>query len=71
MISMNWRPPRAIAVSSAAMFPAAKARTRKSESRNMGSATRASATQKSTSSATPPARPASTSGFVQPVALPP
>ncbi|SFY52137.1 hypothetical protein STEPF1_05407 [Streptomyces sp. F-1] len=71
MISMNWSPPRAIAVSRAARLPAANARTRNSDSRNIGSATWVSTTQNTSNSTTPPISPARTQGLVQPVAWPP
>jgi hypothetical protein len=71
MISMNCRPPLAIAVSSAARLPAAKALIRNRSRRTMGSATLVSATQKAASSPMPAAMPPSTHGLVQPVAWPP
>src|SRR5256885_634553 len=71
MIRMNWRPPRAIAASSAARLPAAKARMRKRSRWNIGSSTRASITQKPASSARPPRRHESTRGDVQPIVCAP
>jgi hypothetical protein len=71
MISMNCSPPRAIAISSAARFAAAKARMRNSPRLNIGSAIRVSARQNTTRSRDPPARPLRTQGFVQPVEWPP
>ena len=61
-------PPLAIAESSTARLPAAKARMRKSRRLNIGSATRVSMNTKTTSTATPPAIIASTNGFAQPMA---
>ncbi len=71
MISMNCSPPRAIAASSVAALPAANALIRNSFRSNIGSATRSSTRQNTHSSATPPIRPDSTSGLVQPIACPP
>ena len=71
MISMNCRPPRAIEASRVAALPAANARIRNSFSGNIGSSTRGSMTQNTTSSATPPIRPVSTHGLVQPIVCPP
>ena len=71
MISMNWRPPRAMEASSVAALPAANARIRISRRSNMGLLTRSSMKQNAISSATPPIRPVSTSGLVQPITCPP
>ena len=71
MISMNCRPPRAIAPSRLAMFPAAKARIRNRLIRNIGSAILVSRMQNVISSAMPVASPPSTNGLVHPVGCPP
>lgn len=71
MISMNCIPPRAIAVSSAARFPAVNARMRNSDSWNIGDGTLVSITQNPASSAIPAPSPPSTRGLPQPVAAPP
>jgi hypothetical protein len=54
MISMNCRPPRAIATTRPAMLPAVNALIRNKVSRNIGSATLPSITAKAASSRTPP-----------------
>ena len=66
MISMNCRPPRAIATARPATFPAAKARIRNSRNSNIGSATLLSMTPNATSSATPATSRLTTTGLVQP-----
>ena len=71
MISMNCRPPRAIEASSVAALPAANARIRSSRRSNMGDSTRSSMKQNATRRATPPIRPVSTTGLVQPITCPP
>jgi len=71
MISMNCIPPRAMAASSAAALPAAKALILKRPMWNIGCATLVSMTQKLASSVTPPARPPSTHGLVHPIERPP
>src|SRR5215475_11345372 len=71
MISMNCNPPRPIEASRPARLAPAKVGFLNSPMRNIGSATFVSTTQNTTSSATPPMRPASTQGFVQPVEWPP
>ena len=67
MISMNWRPPRAIDASSEAAFPAAKARLRNSPRWNIGCGTRVSTIAKTTRSTTPEISPVSTLGLSQPM----
>ena len=54
-----------------ARLPAVKARMRNRLSWNIGSAILVSMTPKTASNATPPIRPASTQGFVQPIVWPP
>ena len=54
-----------------AVFPAANARIRISRRSNMGAATRSSVKQNAMSSTTPPIRPVSTVGLVQPIEWPP
>src|SRR3954447_7875035 len=71
MMRMNCRPPRPMAASRVATHPAAKARIRKSERLNIGSATRRSITAKIASSTTPPASEPTTPGAVQPIVWPP
>jgi hypothetical protein len=68
---MNCSPPRAIAPSRVAVFPAANARIRNSRRSNMGASIRSSTTQNTTSRITPPITPVSTSGLVQPIEWPP
>jgi hypothetical protein len=67
MIRMNIRPPRPRPDSSEARLPAVNGRIRNSDSRNIGSATRVSITQKAISTARPPKIRDSTSGLVQPM----
>jgi hypothetical protein len=71
MISMNCRPPRATAFSSAAALPAQNAWMRNSPRWNIGCGTRVSTRQNAASSARPPTSPETTHGFVQPSAWPP
>ena len=70
MMRMNWKPPRAIDTSRPARLPKVKARIRNRLSWNIGSAIRVSMMPNTTSSATPPIRPASTHGLVQPMVPP-
>ena len=71
MISMNCSPPRATEASSVAALPAANARIRSSFRSNIGASTRCSMKQNAVSSTTPPIRPVSTTGLVQPIEWPP
>ena len=67
IISMNIRPPRPIDPKNWARLPAANARMRNSERRNIGSVTLASMKRKASSSAAPPQSIHRTKGFPQPV----
>ena len=69
MMRMNCRPPRPIADRSAAMLPAANARMRKRSRWNIGSSTRVSITQNTTSSAMPPSSIDRTNGDVHPIVV--
>ena len=71
MIRMNISPPRPRLESRLARLPAVNGRIRNSESRNIGSATRVSITQKPASTASPPTISPSTTGLVQPIVCPP
>ena len=71
MMRVNCMPPRPRATIRLARLPAANARIRNSDSRNIGSATLASTKQKTTSAARPPKIMESTNGLVQPMACPP
>ena len=71
MTSMNCSPPRAIAPSSEARLPAAKARMRNNRMSNIGSGIFSSMKQKATSRTMPMASPPRTKGLVQPVGCPP
>ena len=68
---MNCRPPRAIEASSVARFPNAKARIRSSRRSNIGALVCSSTKQNAISRMTPPIRPVSTLGLVQPIEWPP
>ena len=71
MISMNSRPPRAIAARKVDSVPKVKARMRNRARRNIGSATRLSMTAKAISEVTAPAISTSTRGLAHPVGAPP
>ena len=66
-MSMNCRPPRAMATTKPAMLPAVNARIRNRLSWNIGSAILVSITANTASRAAPPISSPRTDGFAQPM----
>ncbi len=71
MMRVNIRPPRAVAESRLAMFPAVNGRIRNSCKWNIGSLACCSMNTKAISSPKPRAKQPSTKGLVQPIVWPP
>ncbi len=68
MMSMNCRPPLAMATTKAATLPAVNALIRNKLSSNIGSAMLLSITTNAANSKAPPTSSPRTAGFVQPMA---